>query len=239
MTNPGELKKQPSPSINVQSQDPGPSPVDEEHLDESNNEEISEVQTSISHSSEPIPEVEIEDPSNASNDDNTGMDHLMTKMEKLSTAFEQKIRYDQHKDEMINKLHSELQGYKEDLVLQLLRPVITDIVLIIENHKRWVQGLYQRHEAGSLEIEKLLQQIKELPAEWSEVLNRQAVESFTSELDASFNGKTQKVLKTIAIDDATKDRTIARLISPGYRWRDKILRQEQVEVFKYNSKNHE
>jgi len=49
-------------------------------------------------------------------DNNNSLDLLVTKLYTLQAEFQSKLKYDQHKDKIIDDLHRELQEYKSDLI---------------------------------------------------------------------------------------------------------------------------
>ncbi len=161
---------------------------------------------------------------------NAKLESLGERFTGLNAAFESKIKYDRHKEKIIDNLHKELQDYKNDLAKSLLRPMIMDIIDVIDNNTR----LVNRHEENedTLDPRKLLEQMKAIPGELEEVLYRQGVEPFEVE-QPGFDSRRQKIVKTDTTDDEAKNRTVSRCVHKGYRWERKILRREMVDVYLY------
>jgi len=158
------------------------------------------------------------------------VDVLQQKMEGLNQAFEAKLKYDSHREDTINQLHAELQIYKDDLVVQLIRPLLMDIIRLIDNQEKLVRDL-RKKAPDELTAKKLLRLLEDGPEEWQEILERQGVEPFSS-VEEVFDAKTQQPIPELT-DDPDKDKRIAKRLKPGYRWRSQTLRQEQVKVYKY------
>ena len=157
------------------------------------------------------------------------LDTLAERFAKLEDEFESKIKYDRHREKIIDNLHKELQDYKNDLVKSLLRPMIMDIIHAIDNNTTLVNNL--KKESGS-DPQELVKQMEEIPAELEDILFRQGVEPFNCE-QPEFDPKRQKIVKTEIADDQLKDKTISKRVHNGYEWEGKVLCRERVNVYLY------
>ena len=149
----------------------------------------------------------------------------------LHTEFQGKLKYDQHKDAIIDKLHGELQGYKNDLVLKLLRPFITDVIQTMDDIARQVSH-YRAREEAQLAPAKILRDLDSFGGDLEDLLFRQGVDSFQT-LEEQFDPKQQKVVKRVITDDPEKDKTIASRVRKGFRWEGRVIRPEMVDVYIY------
>jgi molecular chaperone GrpE len=164
------------------------------------------------------------------------LDTLGERFSILEVEFESKIKYDQHKEKVIDNLHKELQDYKNDLVKSLLRPIIMDIILAIDGITKLVNK--HKEEESGLDPQKLLKQMEESPSELEEILFRQGVDPFNVD-HTGFDPKQQKIVETEITDDQLKDKTISKRVHKGYEWEGKVLCRERVNVylFKADSKD--
>lgn len=160
-----------------------------------------------------------------------GMKKFDENIKEMKNEFESKVKYDKHKDKIIDSLHEELQQYKDDLMHKLLRPVITDIIYTIDNNNKTIQAIRNK-EKSELEPEKLVHIIEGVSEDLEDVLYRQGVEEFTYQ-DEKFDPKTQKIVKAIETDKEEKDRSIVRSVKKGYMFEDRVIRHELVEVYVY------
>lgn len=215
-----------TPTVSSPAQEAEPSFAS--HLPESEEQEAKPS----SNGSNSIPESEEEAKANPPP---TQWAAILEKLELLAQEFEAKLRYDRQKETIIDRLHEELQAYKNDQIGQALRPLIMDIILYLDNHAKWVAGLYKKQAQGTLEVDKLLTNLAEQTEEWQDMLYRQSVEVFKEE-DAAFNPKTQRVNKAVTTDDPGLDRTVAERVKLGYTWQHKLLRPEYVNVYKHTPK---
>jgi len=165
-----------------------------------------------------------------------GIDLIITKMKniqdhltRLEREFQSKLKYNQHKEKIIDNLHSELQEHKNDLIKKVLRPVLMDVILIIDDIKKLI-NVYRSKDSSRLDPSKLLDLMETFPPDLEEILYRQMVEPFRCD-KGTFDPSRQKVARTSETDDESKDKTVAQSIRDGYEWEGKVLRPELVEVY--------
>ncbi|MFL0249098.1 nucleotide exchange factor GrpE [Clostridium neuense] len=178
--------------------------VEDENVEESTNEEVNIVEI---------------------------VEKINQSIQEVKEEFDSKVKYDRHKDKIIDELHEELQEYKDDIIHKLLRPVITDIIYTIDNNNKTVQALKQKNLA-EIEPEKLIGIIEGQSEDLEDILYRQGVEEFTYVMP-EFDPKKQKIVKTVETDEKDKDRTIAKSLRKGYMFEDRVIRHELVEVYVY------
>jgi len=64
--------------------------------------------------------------------------------------FESKLLNDAAKDEIIARLHKELQGYKDDMLRKILKPVFMDIIMLADNMKSLVSRYEETPETDAV-----------------------------------------------------------------------------------------
>jgi molecular chaperone GrpE (heat shock protein) len=104
---------------------------------------------------------------------NSKLDTLAERFGILESEFESKIKYDRHKEKIIDNLHKERQDYKNDLVKSLLRPMIMDIIHSIGGNTTLVNNL--KEDVPQLDPQELVKQMEGILYELEEVLFRQGV----------------------------------------------------------------
>ncbi|MDE5414055.1 nucleotide exchange factor GrpE [Alkalihalobacterium chitinilyticum] len=185
---------------------------------------------------EPVPE-QIEEPLPYNNETLLEIRSEMTKLQELQKSlnsdFMAKLKYDQHKESLIDRLHNEVQEYKQDLVKSTMMPVINDLIMVIDG----IQKLTENHRSSEQPIdpEKLLKQMEMITGDIEEVLYRQGVEPYES-LEETFNPLKQKVHSTEMTQDGDKEKKIARRYRKGYEWDGKNIRKEFVSVYTLDKK---
>lgn len=158
---------------------------------------------------------------------------LQELQQSLNAEFMAKLKYDQHKESLIDRLHKEVQEYKQDLVKSTMMPVINDLIMVIDG----IQKLTENHRSSEQPVdpEKILKQMEMITGDIEEVLYRQGVEPYES-LEDTFNPLKQKVHSTEMTLDAEKEKKIARRYRKGYEWDGKNIRKEFVSVFTLDKK---
>lgn len=161
---------------------------------------------------------------------------LSIQMTKLEKHFESKIKYDKHKENTIDKLHHELQKYKDDLIGKLLRPIFMDIIEVIDDVNKLLKSLEEKGEINN--PEKLLKLLKGLPEDLEDKLYRHGVE-VVEEMPDVFDPSIQKIIKVLLTNEELLDKQIGEKLKNGYRWEGKLIRHEMVTVYKYQEKKEE
>lgn len=162
---------------------------------------------------------------------NDGFESVDKQLKLLMREFNSKIKYDAKKDEQIDKLYKELRGYRENLLIKSITPMIEDMIFEIEANKKRVTQLKSK-EISELSTEKLLKTIEDYSEEISNILYRQGIENYES-LGKVFDGSIHTINKLVENDDKLKHNTIAKSIRQGYRWENRILKKELVDIYKY------
>jgi molecular chaperone GrpE len=162
---------------------------------------------------------------------NMKLDTLNNRLENVETEFQSKIKYDLHKEKIIDDLHRELQEYKNDFIKSLMRPVIIDIIHTIDNITKLIKS-HKTNDPSELDPLKLIRQMEGIAGDLEDIISQQGVESYTSD-QSEFNSKRQRIIETEITDDIAKDKTISRKVLKGYQCEGKILRQEMVNVYIY------
>lgn len=152
----------------------------------------------------------------------------------LADDFRGKMKYDAHKNSVIDQLHAELQTYRNDLLRGLLRPVLMDIILLADDQRK-LMASYCEKAPDELDPQKLLKLMADVPEALDEILYRQGIDT-CKQSSEQFDPKTQKALKRIETDAPEKNRTVATRLRPGYVWDDQVLRPELVSVYVYREK---
>jgi molecular chaperone GrpE len=159
------------------------------------------------------------------------LEALTNKMDEVKEGFERKAQADKHREAIISKLHAELQEHKDDLYRKLLKPVIMDIILIIDDINKFA-GHYRGVEPSEMDPQKLLKALEDIPSDLEEALYRQGVEPVICEAE-TFDPARQKAIRTLATDDESKHRIVSQKLRTGFEWEGQVLRPEFVEVYKY------
>ena len=157
---------------------------------------------------------------------------LGRKLDALQTAFDREIRAESTREKVVDRLHAELQEYKQGLILGILRPVFIDLIQLHDDIGKMAgsSATYPETNEFSPEVRRLVGLILGYQQAIEDILDRQGVETFTQP-DAAFDPRRQRALSTTPTDDPSLNKTVATRVRPGFQTGDKVIRPEFVTVF--------
>ncbi len=150
---------------------------------------------------------------------------LVRRLDGLQTLFEREARAEVNREKIIDRLHAELQEYKNDLLLNTLRPVFLDLIQLHDNMGKVIEA----QSAGAAD-DRLVEITRGFQQDIEDLLYRQGVEPFAVEGDV-FDPRRQRAVATVATDDPDRVRTVAARIRQGFAAGEKVLRPELVTVY--------
>ena len=159
------------------------------------------------------------------------IDMLHKLLEELKDEFVGKLKYDAHKDKIIDKLHQELQEYKQDIVKKHILSIVLDVVKVADDIRKWLT-YFRSLDVSQRDPVKLFRYLEAIPSDLEDIFYWQGVRPYTNK-GGIFNPAKQRAIKKIPTDDRSRDKTIAKSLRPGYEWEDKVIRQEMVAVYVY------
>jgi molecular chaperone GrpE len=154
---------------------------------------------------------------------------LEESFQKLNKDFTDKLKADESKEKIIDNLHRELQGYKDDQLKDIIKPLINDLILMADRKRK----IIKKAEEGDLSTDKLLRILNESIQDVEDILYRQGIDPFSSS-DGHFDSKVQQIVKTFKTEDLSKDKMVAEVVGKGYQWDGKLFRHEKVNIFVYD-----
>ncbi|MFP4158788.1 MAG: nucleotide exchange factor GrpE [Desulfobacterales bacterium] len=156
---------------------------------------------------------------------------LRAQMQALLGEFETKLKYDEHKNRIIDGLHQELQQYREGLIKKHLHSMITDAIKIIDDIRK-LKAHYENEPPTEQTMPSLLSFLEDIASDIEDLFSWQGVTPFTCGTE-DFDNTRQRVIKKIETSDPDMDKKIAGTMRPGYEWEGKVLRPEMVAVYVY------
>lgn len=153
---------------------------------------------------------------------------LNRKLDSLATLFDREIRAEATREKVVDRLHAELQEYKQGLLLGILRPVFVDLIQLHDDMGKMIAA--QAEPEG--DIARLLDLIRGFQQGIEDILYRQGVEPFTLDDDA-FDPRRQRALSTVPTDNPGRNKRVAARLRKGFQAGDKVIRPEMVTVYSY------
>ena len=155
---------------------------------------------------------------------------LGKRLDALQAIFEREARAEASRERVVDRLHAELQEYKQDLLLKVLRPVFVDLIQLHDDIGKLVAA--EGGDGGDDEgrAGRLLDVIGGFQQGIEDILYRQGVEPFAVEDDA-FDPRRQRAVAAVMTDDPTRNKAVAARLRKGFRAGEKIIRPEVVSVY--------
>jgi molecular chaperone GrpE len=157
---------------------------------------------------------------------NQQIELLNNKMNKLLNLFEDKLSFDSFKEQQIDKLHSELQEYKSNLLAKINRPLINGLICMYDDLDKTLNKIRNDDEFSQKSIkiiENIFEDIKIL-------LEENSVISYY-EINETFNPTKQQLAKKIMTKDIELVGKVAFSLRPGFELDNVIIRKEKVAVY--------
>ena len=162
------------------------------------------------------------------------LESLSHQIDELQREFEGKLKYDAHKDEIIDRLHSELQEYKQDIIKKYVLSIVMDVVKVADDIRKWLT-YFRSLEVSQRDPRKLFRYLEAIPSDLEDVFYWHGVKPFSNQ-EGAFDPARQRAIKKVPTEDPTLDKKVVHSIRPGYEWESKVIRQEMVAVYVYQEK---
>lgn len=148
---------------------------------------------------------------------------VLGEMEQLRQLFERELRAESSRERIVDRLHAELQEYKNDMLLKVLKPMFMDLIDLHDD-------IGKMSAASGPEDENLRRALGEVRQGIEDIFYRQGVEPFTEPGDA-FDPRRQRAVTTVPTDEPEQVRRVAARLRPGFQSADKVIRPEIVSVY--------
>ncbi|PIP37704.1 MAG: nucleotide exchange factor GrpE [Desulfobacterales bacterium CG23_combo_of_CG06-09_8_20_14_all_51_8] len=163
------------------------------------------------------------------------VDEIKSLMENLAQAFETKLKYDAHKNKIIDDLHQALQDHREGLIKKYLHRIVTDIIKVVDDVRKFTSH-HKNQPASDETMAKLINYMETIASDLEDLFSWEGVTPFTCDGD-TIDLSRQRIIQRIVTDDPEKDKTIAERLRPGYEWDGKIIRPEMISAFIYQTES--
>ena len=151
---------------------------------------------------------------------------LSRRLDSLQTQFDREIRAEATREKVVDRLHAELQEYKQDLLLSTLKPIFLDLIQLHDDIGKIIAAVEEPAAADS----RLLTQMSGFQQGVEDILYRQGVEAFSIESD-EFDARRQRAIATVPADDPSLSRRVCARLRKGFASGEKVIRPEVVSVY--------
>lgn len=158
------------------------------------------------------------------------IDALHAEIVALRDLVRERLTYDRVKEEAFDRLYAEVEEVRQERAFQQLRPFLIDLLLLYDRIELSRQRLVEQAGRPS-EVGQLLQSLSE---EVLEILARRDVEMLVV-VSTTFDRTLQQAIKLQPSERIEEHQQVLRVVRRGFRYRQRILRCEEVIVGVYRA----
>ena len=134
------------------------------------------------------------------------------------------------KDEMINKLHKELDYYKQDSADRFVNQLMKAVIKVRKSMSRLISS----EKWNGMTEEDLKKEYQYVMEDITDLLEQENVYPYESEPGDDFDASIHQP-KLEPTNDISLDKKVRESISEGYKKGDKVLIPERVIVYQYKA----
>lgn len=133
------------------------------------------------------------------------------------------------KDDMINKLHKELEYYKKETADKVIDQVMKALIKVRKDMKHHIES----EQWENMTVKDLQREYTYIFEDMTDLLEQQNIDAFQTEEGENFNPSIH-IAKLEKTNDASLDKKVKCSLDEGYLKKDKVLLPERVVVYHYN-----
>ena len=134
----------------------------------------------------------------------------------------------QVKDEMINKLHKELDYYKQEAAEKYVDQVMKAVIKV----RRDMKKLISSENWNTMTVEDLKREYSYVLDDITDLLAQQNIDPFSSQPGCAFDPSIHSA-KLEPTNDPELDKRIKASLTEGYKKGDKVIQAERVIAYQY------
>ena len=173
----------------------------------------------------------------------TNHDVLPRVVSQIQEKFENKNEINQ---QLFDALHQELKGYKDGFILEVLqKPLVRDLITLYDDmaeiHRQmesFLAGMESDAKSNAapvpivVHVKNTRTNLHHVMQFLVEIMARMEVNLMEPSL-GKLNKTTQRAVSVELADNESEDGDIARSLKPGFMWRERIVRAEEVVIKKW------
>jgi molecular chaperone GrpE (heat shock protein) len=170
--------------------------------------------------------------------------------QKVVDMLQEQKRHEGTNQKLFDAMHAEMKDYKDIFLFEALqKPIIQDMLLLYDDlssiegqSKHFRRKLKAREEEGgeatpdkdTVEfMGNLLRNLENLKIMFVEIFDRLEVEQIKTG-KGKLDKQKQKALSVTETANEEEDGMVERKLRPGFMWRDRVLRPEEVIIKRYH-----
>lgn len=163
----------------------------------------------------------------------TLVQNLSAQMADLDVCFEKNTKHLDFQEKVIDRMHEELGRYKEDLYLQLVRPILVDIIQIRDSIINNA-NIYSQKPQGEQSIPNKM--FADYAFDMEDILDKNNVTIYQSNIGEDFVPLRQRVIKKMKTDQQELHGKVAECLSNGYEYENRVISPEKVAIYLFEKK---
>ncbi len=132
------------------------------------------------------------------------------------------------KDDIIDKLHKELEYYKKESADRFIDQVMKSVIKVRKDMARLIAS----DKWDAISIENLKTEYTYIYEDLTDLLEQQNIDAYQTNEGEDFDASIHQA-KIEVTDNRQLDKKIKQSLGEGYKKRDKILQPERVVVYQY------
>jgi molecular chaperone GrpE len=154
------------------------------------------------------------------------LQRTLQRLQRLEDKFDSKIRNDESREAIVDRLHAEVQEYRADLLLKVLKPVLLDLIALHDD----IGKIVALAAAPNSDLEKrLLHQVQGFQKDIEDILYRHGVEQYRCPGN-EFDPRRQRAARTMPAPHPDLESKVTDRLRVGFACGEKVLRPEHVVV---------
>ncbi|GDX81228.1 hypothetical protein LBMAG42_30390 [Deltaproteobacteria bacterium] len=159
------------------------------------------------------------------------MSNVEQRIDEIAALLKERSRQDDVQQKAFDTLYEELKQYKEDFIFQAEKPFLLDLLLFYDS-LNWFHESLQRREMSPDVVADSFQYLLD---EFLELLYRRDV--VPAESMERFDRRLHKAVRVAPAATAADDWKVEAVLKRGFLRNDKVLRAEEVSVFRFGADN--
>ncbi|MGN0506148.1 MAG: nucleotide exchange factor GrpE [Lachnospiraceae bacterium] len=133
------------------------------------------------------------------------------------------------KDGLINRLHDELEYYKQDSTDRFIEQLMKAVIKARNNMKKTIRSA----KWEDMSVEDVKKEYEYALDDLTDLLEMQNINEFEAKEGDDFNSSRQQAVKSESTDNPELDKKIKASLSAGFMKGEKVLITERVVVYQY------
>ncbi|WP_143162100.1 nucleotide exchange factor GrpE [Phormidesmis priestleyi] len=155
---------------------------------------------------------------------------ILDKLDQLNVLFQEKIQDDTTKAVLFDRLYNQLTAYRDDFVFKhVIQRVLKDLLRLFDT----LEDTLDETTLANMQREDLISRLQSFQAQMLKTLERQEVELIKHNGSMRFDEATQEAIDVRLVHSPEDDQKVLKVHRQGFKYRDSLLRPEQVIVGRY------